>query len=664
MIREMKMESGKMEVCVMDEAKWYFTSNGNGVNTGLNDGGINNFAGGDPINHLIRETIQNSLDAVKDKTKPVMVEFKLFDMDLDKFPKHKDFHSILEACYEHQKQYKDAESFFARAKKLAEGETLPVLRISDFNTIGLEGADTNSNDDTWGRLVKGSGVSNQGATAGGSYGIGKSITFGCSDLRTVFYAGRDRKGIESCIGVARLVTFADENCKSDENPNGLTTGTGYYANSKKIDALLALPHFDSGYTRTSSGTDIYIMGMRVTEHMGHAFIERILENFLVSLWDEKLIVHLQLGEDFVLNKSTMEQYIEEMVERRKDISQADKKYVSTIQNYYEALTKPEGNSIKHISLDPSIYGEKYGFKSGDAILYIMKKEDANRRILITRNAGMKLFDMKSLSGAIEFTGILRIVGETMSEKFRKMETPAHDEWVATTVPCRDNRSYYENMYKELKKYIKNTIIQEFQPKTGGLIDAFGVGDLLPDKTQDGSAMGKKETLDIDISRAKIKISEMKRKKSENFIVQEEIETGMEDEGGDETHIRKEGKKKKKGKGKSSVGGKGNTPGLKLIKMGTVRGIAKDPKEGKYILSFHVLKKIEKAVLAVNIVGEQGSYDVGVKRAEIIGGMAHISEIEKNRIYLENLKLAAPVKMEIEIDFDRYCRLEVSYYEAN
>lgn len=63
---------------------------------------------------------------------------------------------------------------------------LNVLRISDFNTKGLEGADTGDYKSSWGRLVKCNGASNQNSTAGGSYGIGKSASFLCSDLRTVF----------------------------------------------------------------------------------------------------------------------------------------------------------------------------------------------------------------------------------------------------------------------------------------------------------------------------------------------------------------------------------------------------------------------------------------------------------------------------------------------
>ena len=290
-----------------DSYKWYFTSNGNGQNTGLNDAGITTFADSHNwVNPLVRETIQNSLDAVLDKEKPVEVEFRNFLMNRSDFPGYEEFKSVLQACYDEQKEYSDAEKFFNRARdiftdknnssgEISSGKFISVLRMSDFNTKGLEGADTNSNNGTWGRLVKGNGVSNQGITAGGSFGIGKSSSFGCSELRTVFYASLDKNNIKSYIGVTRLVTFKDEKCKGADNPDGLTTGIGYYAQSNLKNAILKLPDFEQGYLRTTSGTDIYIMAMISVDNIIDTFIDAVLNNFLVSLWDNKLVVRLKLG---------------------------------------------------------------------------------------------------------------------------------------------------------------------------------------------------------------------------------------------------------------------------------------------------------------------------------------------------------------------------------
>ena len=71
----------------------------------------------------------------------------------------------------------------------------------------MKGSDTCEKGTNWSRLVKENGSSNKGQSSGGSFGIGKSATFACSDLRTVFYSSLDVKGLRSNFGVAKLVSF-------------------------------------------------------------------------------------------------------------------------------------------------------------------------------------------------------------------------------------------------------------------------------------------------------------------------------------------------------------------------------------------------------------------------------------------------------------------------
>lgn len=656
-----------------DTRQWYFTSNGNGQNTGLNDAGINTFAAGDNwVNSLVRETIQNSLDAVLDTEKPVEVEFRNFLMKKSDFPGNEQFKNILQSCYDEQKIYKDAEKFFNRARHIftesennSSNDCISVLRMSDFNTIRLEGADTNRNEETWGRLVKGNGVSNQGSTAGGSFGIGKSSSFGCSELHTVFYASLDRTEIKSYIGVARLVTFKDEKCKGADNPDGLTTGIGYYAQSNLKNAILELPNFEQDYLRTTSGTDIYIMGMVAVDNIKNTFIDAVLNNFLVSLWDNKLVVRLKFeDEEVTLNQSNVKTYIEQMVERKKEGTKSEKEAAETIQNYYDSLTLPESDVVRKIILDTKEYGEKFGFQNGDAILYLLKKEEGgtvNRKILVTRNAGMKLFEMRNLSGTIPFTGVLRIIGETMSRKFRLMETAAHDNWVTQNEACRDNSKYYNDMQKYLKKYIKDKIQELFAPKIGSMVDAFGASDFLPDIYKGGGSKGKKES--IEYKSMQMKIKQMKPKERNAFVVEEVVETDTFGNEGGFDHIRKSGKRKKMGKGKSHMGGAGEASGFEQKKVGNIRNVCIDVKSGKYLIGIRVPNATNKAYICISIEGEQYAFEPDIKNATIVEGKATIYKVEKNKIYLENLQLGHVVKIEFTIDFDRYCCLGVSYYAA-
>ena len=81
----------------MEEAKWRFASNGNAGYTGINDSGIETFSA-QVMHSLVRETIQNALDARKDPEKPIEVEFKEFSMLVEDFPGRSSFSKSIHAC--------------------------------------------------------------------------------------------------------------------------------------------------------------------------------------------------------------------------------------------------------------------------------------------------------------------------------------------------------------------------------------------------------------------------------------------------------------------------------------------------------------------------------------------------------------------------------------
>ena len=177
--------------------------------SGINDAGIETFTA-DMNRSLVREIIQNSLDAVReDNDEPVRVEFEMIRIKREDIPDVNTLQSAIKKCYESNADEPDAFRFFSKADETLNQEYVNVLRISDYNTKGLEGSDTCEKGSNWSRLVKENGSSNKGQSSGGSFGIGKSATFACSDLRTVFYSSLDIQGLASNFGVARLVSFND-----------------------------------------------------------------------------------------------------------------------------------------------------------------------------------------------------------------------------------------------------------------------------------------------------------------------------------------------------------------------------------------------------------------------------------------------------------------------
>ncbi len=78
---------------------WFSISNGNGSNIGLNDSGIEFFSHDSIKMHsLIREAIQNSLDATISPDIPVRVTFSIFKIPPTKIPGHTRLTKIFKQC--------------------------------------------------------------------------------------------------------------------------------------------------------------------------------------------------------------------------------------------------------------------------------------------------------------------------------------------------------------------------------------------------------------------------------------------------------------------------------------------------------------------------------------------------------------------------------------
>ena len=187
--------------------------------------------------------------------------------------------------------------FFDKAIDVFNQDFIDVLCISDFNTTGLTGSDKDYNS-AWQNLVKSSGVSNKGGTSGGSFGIGKSAPFACSDLRTVFYSTIDNQGLKAFQGIARLVSFKKKKFIGDDPT---TTRIGYYGVKEKNSAIRECISITNDFTRKDVGTDVFILGFSKKSDWKDEIIISVLDDFLYSVYNNKLIVKV----DGIISKNLL-----------------------------------------------------------------------------------------------------------------------------------------------------------------------------------------------------------------------------------------------------------------------------------------------------------------------------------------------------------------------
>lgn len=638
--------------------KWRFIPNQNSTIVGINDAGIETFTA-NMNRSLVREIIQNSLDArIPNSKEPVTVEFQLFELDRNQIPDVENLHSVIRKCRDSNQDEPDAYKFFENAHKILSESKISVLRISDHNTIGLEGSDTCEKGTSWSRLVKENGSSNKGQNSGGSFGIGKSAAFACSDLRTVFYSSLDKNHLKSNFGVAKLVSYQDETM-------GWTTGVGYYSEDERFVAIPELARFDSSYERRDSGTDIYVLGMHTSAEFRNAFVQAVLLDFLVSLVKGKLIVNIQ-GE--IIDKKSLPKYMAEL-------NPYQSEDIKALLDYYHLLTSPDPKILK-ITLDSKKYGAKYGFKDGECTLYLKESEGYNRKVLITRSAGMRILEQNRISGSIEFTGVLIIEGMKMNETFKAMEVPSHDAWEPGR--CRGEEKYYTNVLNDMKKYVKACVKDSFGKISSDSIDAIGASDFLPDRIEENEETRlQKNDLSSRIKKLLGKSIEPTKKKA-RMIDLTESEVEKNNSGGSGPG---EGPGPKLGEGPHPGPGAGIEPGadqgsnskLNDTKKGEKvkykeipvkkRLMCKNFNEGKYVLSFMSPSKASNGKLKFSLSGEQSDFELPIRDAKIVSGAngTTIAQTIGNTIYLNNLLKGDQIKIEVEVDFDSYCMMEVEYY---
>ncbi|NMA64982.1 MAG: hypothetical protein GX957_01915, partial [Clostridiaceae bacterium] len=175
------------------KAHWLFPVSNTMHRTGIGESGIETFKGS-PITSLVREICQNSLDAVKDESKPVRVEFKYFEIPRDEFPDRENLKNTFLQCKTYSETHmknKDTFFFFENAINIIEKHSIPIIRISDCNTVGLTGSEKTDEINPWTSLIYSDGISDKDTSSGGSFGIGKNAIFVCSGFRTLFYSTLD-----------------------------------------------------------------------------------------------------------------------------------------------------------------------------------------------------------------------------------------------------------------------------------------------------------------------------------------------------------------------------------------------------------------------------------------------------------------------------------------
>lgn len=472
------------KIIEQEEYGLYFPSTGGGNTSGINDTGIETF-NDDPLNSLVRETIQNSLDELSTTaSNPVNVEFKVHYISRNQFPYINDFETMLASCKNYCVDYNNSDTktiyTIDNALSVLSGDTIPVLEVADFNTTGLKDAEKKTGN--FHKLVRSSGMSNKGEGKGGSFGIGKNAPFSCSTLRSVFYSSLDESNIQAFQGVSKWCTHVHEGLEMQpigylgiKNIKGKSTEFLPFINKPSSNNYF--PNMDKLFSRNEIGTSLFVMGFNHSENWEYDIVRYTVQNYFIAIHENKLTVNVG---GIPINKRSLKSILDKYF----DISNNEDKLLLA---YYNILLNSE---VKYLTI----------FDEDDAALYLSTDDDLPRKIAYIRSNGMKILDIQGIGTTESFVGILKFEGSKVNTFIKDLENPRHDTLSASRYGTTDKeRKKAENKLKEIKKLIREEIKSRTSNDNTSISNMFWLGNIFPAENDDSYDIKTSESIHKSIT---------------------------------------------------------------------------------------------------------------------------------------------------------------------
>jgi hypothetical protein len=435
--------------------KLAFMSNEGGEEEGLNHSGVETFRNS-LFESLARECGQNSADAFKKH--PVKLEFELLSIKKRELPALLELEGTLDACLKKVKDVpgKSREmTFFKQAMKLVRQSELPVLRISDLNTTGLEGPSQAGKP--FHSLVKSDGVSSKRDDgAGGSFGIGKYAAYAASALRTVFYStvyleqGGRRKRF---LAQGKSLLMSHKVGRKEFRRTGYWGQSGFNpeTESDKVPQWMR---------RNDVGTSLFVMGFMAEQGWLDRMRAAIAQNFLWAIHRGELEVSIKDATSFAkidrdsLGSCFSDTAVLEVVRKREQLEAFE-----FAKSLYEAL------------VDPSAIDDDFEVDGlGQVRMRTLVREKLPKRAMIIRN-GLAITDslekfgdrLARFPGYRDFVTFVEPVAPAGRALIRDLENPQHNELSPERITDESRRGIADAAMRKLRAEIRERLKQHARP---------------------------------------------------------------------------------------------------------------------------------------------------------------------------------------------------------
>ena len=382
------------------------------------------------IPSVVRESIQNSLDAVLDDTLPVRVEFHYGDLNKAALITLFAIEARVKACHEGDTLGSEDEEVLDEMISMIEKNpvTVPFLKISDFNTLGMQ-KDGAYNAFAFSRNIN----HKKDDTSGGSKGMGKSAFFSNSYLRTILVSSLYAETGETLFqGIARLAShqLAGEHYYFK----------GFFGNDDFLPATTpptGLLH--DNFSRTQPGTTLGIIGVweDYSLEIETQFVKAVLKSFWLAILNKKLEVKINsLLVDYTNVYDLVCRHWPDYQGNKTGENINPRQYIETFLEVHEA--EKFRASIPYL---------------GQVELTLCKHPDFNGNISYFRKSNMLIESngKRGNSPHMGYAGVFVCEDSQGNQLLKRLENPRHDQW-----------SLKNTKHPESKKALKS--LEEFVTK--------------------------------------------------------------------------------------------------------------------------------------------------------------------------------------------------------
>lgn len=465
--------------------KWFFAKAEGTQDTGPNNA-VQEFFKKNLHDSLVRESIQNSLDAVNDNSKPVKVVFRFKSISSDGYANLIDIDRYIQGCttmFNTEVSHQRFDPMHQYIQGL-NGNKMFCLEVADYNTKGMdyEGDDTQKGFYAFVRCVGQS--SKESKNAGGSFGFGKAAYFGLSRIGTVLVSTKTTDNKVFFEGVSPLCTnkIGDQKYAS----------VGFYDNNNGQPTYKDedIPQM---YRREECGSSVFIMGIMESTMMEdqQSMLKSVLQHFWMAIHKAKLEVEFMF-EDDVVEVVKAENLAEIMEKNFPDMEDAKSSYKNP-RPYFDAVYNT-GKDSKHLSFPLRIQTIDNMFSNNRSVnlddiapqdgimLYILKSKEAKDMILRMRSPLM-VVSAKKNNTSYGFYAVLVCKAPLIDAILRSSENASHNEWDYKNLQS-DRRDFAKQIIKELNDAIQEALKIAFGSSKTSILDIRGLEDYLYVQTTD------------------------------------------------------------------------------------------------------------------------------------------------------------------------------------